>query len=79
MVEHLFVTQEYPPDLGGMARRHVELCRRFSDGFTTMAVATARSDRAPSFDASEPYEINRQPFDSSEAKRSTNQLRWADG
>ncbi|HEY5490899.1 MAG TPA: hypothetical protein VIK25_06860 [Gemmatimonadaceae bacterium] len=27
-MRHLFITQDYTPDLGGMARRHVELCRR---------------------------------------------------
>jgi len=24
-VKHLFATQDYAPDIGGMARRHVEL------------------------------------------------------
>jgi phosphatidyl-myo-inositol dimannoside synthase len=76
-VKHLFVTQDYPPDLGGMARRHVELCRRFSDDITSMAVSTVRSDEAASFDAGESYEIHRQPFYFSEAKIFTNQLRWA--
>jgi phosphatidyl-myo-inositol dimannoside synthase len=75
--QHLFVTQDYPPDLGGMARRHVELCRRFGDDRTSMAVSTVRSDGAAAFDAGERYEINRQPFYFSEAKRFTNQLRWA--
>jgi phosphatidylinositol alpha-1,6-mannosyltransferase len=74
---HLFVTQDYPPDLGGMARRHVELCRRFGDERTSMEVSTVRSDGAASFDAGEQYQINRQPFYFSEAKRFTNQLRWA--
>ena len=27
-MNHLFVTQDYAPDLGGMARRHVELSER---------------------------------------------------
>jgi phosphatidylinositol alpha-1,6-mannosyltransferase len=74
---HLFVTQDYPPDLGGMARRHVELCRRFSDDTIAMEVSTVRSDGAAAFDASESYKINRQPFYFSEAKIFTNQLRWA--
>jgi phosphatidyl-myo-inositol dimannoside synthase len=74
---HLFVTQDYPPDLGGMARRHVELCRRFSDETVSMEVSTVRSDEAASFDAAESYRINRQPFYFSEAKIFTNQLRWA--
>ncbi|MGH7650385.1 MAG: glycosyltransferase family 4 protein [Gemmatimonadaceae bacterium] len=76
-VRHLFATQDYPPDLGGMARRHVELCRRLSDERTSIEVSTVRSDVARAFDAGEPYEIHRQPFHFSEAKRFTNQVRWA--
>ncbi|HZE07614.1 MAG TPA: glycosyltransferase family 4 protein, partial [Gemmatimonadaceae bacterium] len=76
-VRHLFATQDYPPDLGGMARRHVELCRRFADARTNIEVSTVRSDIARTFDAGEPYEIQRQPFYFSEAKRFTNQVRWA--
>jgi phosphatidylinositol alpha-1,6-mannosyltransferase len=76
-VRHLFVTQDYPPDLGGMARRHVELCRRFADGRTSIEVSTVNSDTAGEFDAAEPYDINRQPFYFPQAKLFTNQLRWA--
>jgi len=75
-VRHLFATQDYPPDLGGMSRRHVELCRRFADGETTMEVSTVNAPNAAAFDASEPYVINRQPFPFSRAKVFTNQLRW---
>jgi glycosyltransferase involved in cell wall biosynthesis len=75
-VKHLFVTQDYAPDLGGMARRHVELCRRFADGDTTMEVSTVSAENAATFDASESYAINRQPFPFSKAKVFTNQLRW---
>jgi phosphatidyl-myo-inositol dimannoside synthase len=60
-----------------MARRHVELCRRFSDDTINMEVSTVRSDEAATFDAGEPYKIHRQPFYFSEAKIFTNQLRWA--
>jgi phosphatidylinositol alpha-1,6-mannosyltransferase len=75
-VKHLFVTQDYAPDLGGMARRHVELCRRFGDGNTTMEVSTVRAEGASAFDSSEPYTINRQPFPFSKAKVFTNQIKW---
>ena len=75
-MNHLFVTQDYAPDLGGMARRHVELCRRFADGDTTIEVSTVGKEGAAAFDASEPYKINRQPFPFSKAKVFTNQLRW---
>jgi phosphatidylinositol alpha-1,6-mannosyltransferase len=76
-LKHLFVTQDYAPDLGGMARRHVELCRRFGDSSNSMEVSTVASNQAAAFDASEPYPIHRQPFSFSQAKLFTNQLRWA--
>lgn len=60
-----------------MARRHVELCRRFADDDNTMAVSTVgmRSPRA--FDAAEKYDIHRQPFPFGEAKRFINQIKWS--
>jgi len=77
-VNHLFVTQDYAPDLGGMARRHVELCRRFGDGDeTTMSVSTVGSRHAAGFDEHESYNIYRQPFPFEVANRFSNQLRWA--
>jgi phosphatidylinositol alpha-1,6-mannosyltransferase len=75
-MKHLFVTQDYAPDLGGMARVHVELCRRFGDGDTTMEVSTVSATDAAAFDAGEAYPINRQSFPFSKAKLFTNQLRW---
>jgi phosphatidylinositol alpha-1,6-mannosyltransferase len=77
-LNHLFVTQDYAPDLGGMARRHVELCRRFGDGdATTMSVSTVASRGAAAFDRHESYNIYRQPFPFERANRFSNQLRWA--
>jgi phosphatidylinositol alpha-1,6-mannosyltransferase len=77
-VRHLFVTQDYAPDLGGMARRHVELCRRFGDGDeTTMSVSTVASQAAVAFDQHENYNIYRQPFPFERANRFSNQVRWA--
>ena len=75
-MRHLFVTQDYAPDLGGMARRHVELARRFGDGETTMEVSTISATDASAFDLGEPYTINRQPFPFSKAKVFTNEIRW---
>jgi phosphatidyl-myo-inositol dimannoside synthase len=60
-----------------MARRHVELCRRFGDAAVTMDVSTVKADGAEDFDRGEPNSINRQPFYFSQAKLFTNQLRWA--
>ena len=77
-MNHLFVTQDYGPDLGGMARRHVELCRRFGDGDETiMGVSTVASPGAAGFDRHESYSIYRQPFPFERANRFSNQLRWA--
>lgn len=71
-MRHLFVTQDYLPDLGGMSRRHVELCRRFP---ADTLVSTVRADA--SGDANEPNRIDRQPFTFREAGRLGNQVRWA--
>lgn len=60
-----------------MARRHVELCRRFGDGSaTTMEVTTVAAADGGAFDAGEPYPIHRQPFSLEKANRFGNQLRW---
>lgn len=79
-IRHLFITQDYPPMGGGMARRHVELCRRLApEGITVSTVAPDAGDEnaAAAFDASEPYEIVRQPFPFRGAKTVFNQARWA--
>ncbi len=74
-MRHLFVTQDFPPDSGGMARRHVELCRHFPPG--EIAVSTVASTAAAAADVAEPFPIDRQPFDFTAAKVITNQLRWS--
>jgi len=76
-VKHLFVTQDYPPDRGGMARRHVELVRRFSNETESMDVSTVMLDGAEEFDRGEKYSIYRQPFHFREANRFTNQIQWS--
>ena len=76
-MNHLFVTQDYGPDLGGMARRHVELCRRFADDENTMAVSTVAIHSPRNFDVHEKYDIYRQRFPFREAKRFVNQIRWS--
>ena len=75
-MRHLFVTQDYPPDLGGMARRHVELCRRFAPEHVSVSTVVAGAG-APDFDRTEGYAIARQPFTAAEAKLFVNQLRWS--
>lgn len=74
-MRHLFVTQDYPPDLGGMARRHVELCRRFAP--ESVIVSTVASPTAAPFDRGEPYPIVREPFPFAAAKRFANEVTWA--
>lgn len=76
---HVFVTQDYAPDLGGMARRHVELCRRLGPALCgdEVIVSTVRGDDASALDAREPYTIARQPFGLAGAKTLPNQARWA--
>ncbi|MFL5579247.1 MAG: glycosyltransferase family 4 protein [Gemmatimonadaceae bacterium] len=76
---HVFVTQDYGPDLGGMARRHVELCRRLGGAGAAdeVIVSTVDAPGAREFDAGEPYAIRRQPFPFAGAKRFTSQARWA--
>lgn len=75
-MRHLFVTQDYPPDLGGMARRHVELCRRFTPDNISVSTVVA-GEGATNFDRTERYAIVRQPFTAAEAKLLVNQLRWS--
>ncbi|MEP6507374.1 MAG: glycosyltransferase family 4 protein [Gemmatimonadales bacterium] len=60
-----------------MARRYVELCRRFGDADNSMSVSTVRLDGDLAFDKGEAYPINRQPFHFREANRFANQVKWA--
>jgi glycosyltransferase involved in cell wall biosynthesis len=59
-----------------MARRHVELCRRFGDAASTMEVSTVSAPDGGAFDAGESYPIHRQSFPFDEANRFSNQIRW---
>ena len=78
LVRHLFVTQDYPPLGGGMARRHVELCRRLRpDAVTVSTVRANDAARGAAFNAGEPYPIVRQPFTVRGAKTAPNAVRWA--
>jgi phosphatidylinositol alpha-1,6-mannosyltransferase len=73
-MRHLFMTQDYTPDLGGMARRHVELCRRFP---SDTLVSTVHASDMATDDAAEPVSVHRQPFTFHQAGHLANQLRWA--
>lgn len=76
-MNHLLVTQDYPPDRGGMARRHVELVRRFPDADNSMEVSTIHLEGDAEFDAGESYSIHRQQFHFREANRFSRQVKWA--
>lgn len=76
-MKHIFVTQDYGPHLGGMARLHVELVRRFSDGANEMSVSTVSLEGDEDFDRGETYRIHRQPFHFRKANRVTSQLQWS--
>ena len=60
-----------------MARRHVELVRRFTNETESMIVSTVQLDGAGEFDQGEGYRINRQPFHFREANRFSRQLQWS--
>ena len=72
-LRNLFVTQNFPPVTGGMARRHAELVNRYGE---PIEVSTIARDDAGTGDAAAPYPIDRQPFPLSAAKRFTNEIRW---
>ena len=72
-LSNVFVTQNFPPIGGGMARRHAELVRRYGE---SMDVSTVASDDAAALDALETYRIDRQEFPFSSAKLFANEIRW---
>ncbi len=75
----LFLTQDFPPDHGGIARLYGELCARFPAGgveVCTVRVAEKDADPAVSSDASALYPIERLPFTFREARRLGSLLRW---
>lgn len=73
-MRHMLVTQDFAPDLGGMARRHVELVRHFPEPMSVSTVATTSTDAT---EAGDDFVVERQRFPFGHAKRFTNQLGWA--
>jgi phosphatidyl-myo-inositol dimannoside synthase len=79
-LHHAFLTQDYPPLGGGMSRRHVELCRRLAPDeviVSTVAPDAGQEQTAATFDAGEPYPVDRQPFTFRGARAIGNAARWA--
>lgn len=73
-MRHLLVTQDFAPDLGGMARRHVELVRNYPE---PMSVSTVATREPHGFESGNDYLVERQPFVFAHANRLINQMRWA--
>jgi phosphatidylinositol alpha-1,6-mannosyltransferase len=65
----LFVTQDFPPDRGGIARLYAELCSRIPH----VEVSTVAGDDAQMGDVP----VHRMSFPFSQAHRPVNILRWA--
>jgi len=72
-LSNIFVTQNFPPESGGMARRHAELVRRYDE---PMAVSTVAHDAASAPDAAARFKIDRQDFPASRAKLFANEIKW---
>lgn len=72
-LRNIFVTQNFPPESGGMARRHAELVSRYGEPMDVSTVA--REDAGP-LDAAARYQIERQDFPASSAKLFANEIRW---
>jgi phosphatidylinositol alpha-1,6-mannosyltransferase len=72
----IFVTQNFPPESGGMARRHAELARHYGDPMSVSTVAWDDAVEAGVADGSEEFSIERQDFPASKAKLFANAIRW---
>ncbi len=73
MLRTLFLTVDYPPDLGGMARMYGELCARFPPG--SVEVCTI-AESGPSGSVSAQLEPHRMPFSRRQARTLTTVIRW---
>lgn len=72
-MKSLFLTQDFPPDSGGIARLYGELCARFPEG--GVEVAAPRTTNGADAGAAEAY-IRRMPFTFREARRITTVAWW---
>lgn len=72
-MQHLLVTREFLPQLGGAARRHIALARRYPEPMSVSTVGARDSGRQ---DAAEDYAIERQPFTRDRAGSLANRFRW---
>ena len=71
----LFLTQDFPPDLGGMARLYGEICRHLPAG--GVEVSTVAAEASSAGPAQPDVAVHRMPFPFREAGRLYNVVRWA--
>lgn len=74
LLRHLLVTQDFAPDLGGMARRHTELALHYPE---PMSVSTVAAGAGPQYGVDDSMQVERQPFGFARANRFANQMMWA--
>jgi phosphatidylinositol alpha-1,6-mannosyltransferase len=72
-VQHLLVTQDFLPELGGAQRRSVGLARAYPE---PMAVSTVAMRDAARYDRAEDYPIDRQPFSREGAGSLMHRAQW---
>lgn len=75
----LFLTQDFPPDSGGIARLYGELCRRFPAGSVHVGtVRAADAEVARVADTSlQPVRVTRLAFTFRQARRLSSVVRWS--
>jgi len=72
-LQHLLVTQNFLPELGGASRRHVALARRYPE---PMGVSTVAARDSVRYDAAEEYQIERQPFAYDRGQALVSRMYW---
>ena len=73
----LFLTQDFPPDRGGIARMYGELSSRFPSGRVCVSTVASRIGGQIDPAATSQVPIVRMPFTFREARRAENIIRWA--
>ena len=72
-LQHLLVTRDFLPELGGAARRNVSLARCYPEPMSVSTVASRNSSR---HDTAEDYKIDRQPFPYRRSTLLLSRIRW---
>lgn len=72
----LFLTQDFPPDRGGIARLYGELSSRFPAGRVCVSTVARRTGEEMEPAATPQVPIVRMPFTFREARRAANIIRW---